>query len=168
MSNWCDYELKVCGKKPDVEDFAERFREEFDLTVTDGIQIEDNVELKGFGMCAWSVLTSIIRPEGFDLKRVSKELSLAVEIYSTENGMGFQEHYLVIKGEVLKDDCEDYVCYLIDEYSDEEIDDICWQRNITRDELSTIVNEDGYLYEGGIEGYGEFEDLFTLLHEAEV
>jgi hypothetical protein len=47
-----------------------------------------------------------------------KQLNLDMECFSEESGIGFQEHYLFVDGELLKDECVDY----FEEY-DEDADE---------------------------------------------
>ena len=53
------------------------------------------------------------------IPKLSEQLSLDIEIYSEEEGMGFEEHYIISDGEVLKEECFDLVkvqCEGTDDY----------------------------------------------------
>ena len=89
---------------------------------------EDTVDVSGEtistvgGYCAWSVFSCLFEGnhtyydqwkndgenfKGTHILEASKELDLDIEIYSEEAGVGFMEHYLIEKGELLVDDCFD-------------------------------------------------------------
>lgn len=99
---------------------------------------EDTVDASGeivstvSGYCAWSIFSCLFegnhtyysryeKEEGFKgihILEASKELSLDIEIYSEEAGVGFMEHYLIEKGELLVDECFDDYCEIEDEDGD--------------------------------------------------
>lgn len=83
------------------------------------------------GDCAWSVATCML-PHGYyrslkaeypnefrgtTLQKESRKLNLAIEVYSEECGMCFQEHYLFDNGEEIINECVDYNEYAIYEYT---------------------------------------------------
>ena len=46
--------------------------------------------------------------KGINMEDITKELNLTVEIFSSEPGVGFMEHYLVENGEISVDECVKY------------------------------------------------------------
>jgi len=60
---------------------------------------------------------------GTDIIAESKCLNLIIEIYSEEEGIGFQEHYLIINGDLIIDECVNYSCFYWDEYEYPTIED---------------------------------------------
>lgn len=85
------------------------------------------------GACAWSVWSCMMKGEytyynssvtgefaplakdhATNLIDATKELGIAVEVYSKEPGMGFAEHYLIDSGEVIADQETGYRCFFYD------------------------------------------------------
>ena len=101
-------------------------------------EFEDNVcQVVIGGECAWSVACCMfdIGHHGYyhDLKErfpnefkgttipaESERLNLSIEIFSEECGMCFQEHYKVINGEIVEEECEDYYEYYLRDYKTKE------------------------------------------------
>ena len=83
------------------------------------------------GDCAWSVSTCMLENgyykdvkerypkyfRGTTLPIESQRLNLAIEVYSEECGMCFSEHYQIVNGEMLIDECVDYEEYYIGDYN---------------------------------------------------
>ncbi len=91
---------------------------------------DGNWETVLFGNCAWSVLCCMIdspssyyatnrdqplREHSTTLEKESQELDLDIEVYSSEPGMEFAEHYLISRGEIIKDECFDYEEFCLDD-----------------------------------------------------
>ena len=86
------------------------------------------------GDCAWSVGCCMFRGGYYDdfkkrfpnefrgttIQIESKRLNLSVEVFSEECGMCFQEHYIVIDGDIIETECEDWYEYDISEYETKE------------------------------------------------
>lgn len=86
------------------------------------------------GDCAWSVNSCMFEDgyysslkaaypnefRGTTLPIESKRLGLDIEVFSEECGMCFQEHYVIINGDVIIDECVDWYEYCIDEYKTKE------------------------------------------------
>ena len=83
--------------------------------------------------CAWSVAACMlpgkfsyyadtkdgingIKTYGTHLLEIGKKLNLDVEIFSSEPGMGFQEHYRIQSGIMCEDECTEYHELYIGEY----------------------------------------------------
>lgn len=89
------------------------------------------------GNCAWSVSSCMLddHPTGYyntlkqrypnefrgtTLQIESKNLNLGIEVFSEESGMCFQEHYVIINGNITVNECVDYNEYYLDEYETKE------------------------------------------------
>lgn len=88
------------------------------------------------GYCAWSVRSCMFDgyasyynsikkdyPNNFrgtTLLTESERLNLDIEVYSEECGCCFQEHYVVVNGDLICDECVEYNEYCIDEYNSKE------------------------------------------------
>ena len=83
--------------------------------------------------CAWSVAACMlpgkfsyyddtkdgingIKTYGTHLLEIGKKLNLDVEIFSSEPGVGFQEHYRIQSGIICEDECTEYHELYIGEY----------------------------------------------------
>lgn len=83
--------------------------------------------------CAWSVAVCMlpgkfsyyadtkdgingVKTYGTHLLEIGKKLNLDVEIFSSEPGMGFQEHYRIQSGIMCEDECTEYHELYIGEY----------------------------------------------------
>ena len=83
-----------------------------------------------YGECAWSFYASMGMvhqysdfPPSSTVCKISKLLDLSVEIYTTEPGEQFAEHYYCKSGNVLIDQCVDYEEFWWDERECPTIDD---------------------------------------------
>lgn len=86
------------------------------------------------GNCAWSVNSCMFEDgyygrwkteyknefRGTTLPIESERLGLDIEVFSEECGMCFQEHYVIINGDVIINECVDWEEYCIDEYETKE------------------------------------------------
>lgn len=126
MPNYCDYIMKVVGKQNDCRTFmtklksydvADHFWRIFEADAQEE-KNEEKFSLYISGYCAWS-LESCCRASGYsngiDLFEVNtRELSLKMEAYSHEPGIGFEEHYIYDNGECIKEECVDMTEYFWD------------------------------------------------------
>lgn len=95
----------------------------------------------------------------------SERLNLVIEAYSSEPGMGFQEHYLIDSGEIVIEDEVDYSENYAPDLSLEEKIEIAEEHNVTVEELENMVNDDGDICFGGYgDDFANFEDLFVRLN----
>lgn len=182
MANNCDFSMRITGGEAEIKelismlrwegDFKENglgrvysFDVDSDVLPTD---LADVYQVDGFGDCAWSVLTAMCteyREGAPSLESETKRLGLVVEVYSSEPGCQFQEHYLFVKGDVICSECVDYQEHWVeghdslDAYNEEN------GTSFTED----MVNENGDVCIGGFgDDYGVFEDVseyFTPVHE---
>lgn len=117
------------------------------------------------GYCAWSVSSCMFNnhsssyynalkeryPNAFrgtTLPIESKRLNLDIEVFSEEGGMCFQEHYIILKGDVVCDECVDWNEYYIDEYETKEEAEEDLEIEITDEEWNS---GDSYISRGGFE-----------------
>ena len=117
------------------------------------------------GCCAWSVISCMFEDgyysdikerfpndcRGTTLPIESKRLNLDIEVYSDESGCCFQEHYVVIKGDVVCEESVDWYEYFIDEYDSKEEA----EKNLDI-EITDAEWQEGYASRGGFETW-DFE-----------
>lgn len=151
MSNICNYEMKVVGKKENIEEFIKIIQCDYDYTnmdfdykkhiggrvfdadPTDIEKREDGkYEVFIYGSCAWSVSSCMFdgkfsyylkfleaykdKCRSTTITKESKNLELDIEIYSTEPGGCFAEHFIVSNGEIKEQATYDYEEFYFDEY----------------------------------------------------
>lgn len=130
MPNICNFDMKISGKKKDIErlykmlnyDEFEKYRfyrviECFYTYEEDLEGVDDNEYISTFisGECAWSVGTCMLIEDAYkyeyltSIDKVSKELDLLIEIVSEERGFNFTEHYVIDNGEILVNECNDLI-----------------------------------------------------------
>lgn len=128
MPNLCDFNFKVIDSKRHIKKFLtlndydvknhfyRLFEFEGDMSHMEKVGF-NKYAVEGFGECAWSVYSCCI--EGYSkidlLAYWSKKLKLKIEIFSTEPGMGFLEHYIYDNGDQLLDETGEYYEYYYDE-----------------------------------------------------
>lgn len=167
MPNYCEYEMKVRGKKENCQKWLQKmksydepnhFWRMFDpIYISDEGGTDDDYFMVFAGDCAWS-LETCCRDSGYsggvDLFEVNtRELHLKMEAYSSEPGCEFQEHYIYIDGECEVDDCVEWHEWYYDE-SDGTFEE--WKKMYgLPDYLSEdAFDEDGYYHEGGFSYWG--------------
>lgn len=134
------------------------------------VQGDDLYEVIINGECAWSVGCCMF-DDGYhgyyaDFKKrfpndfrgttipiESKNLELSIEIFSEESGMCFQEHYMVVDGDVIVDECVDWDEYYIRDYATKEEAEEDLGIEITDEEWN---GPDDYISRGGF-GSWDFE-----------
>lgn len=130
MPNICNFDMKISGKKKDIErlykmlnyDESEKYRfyrviECFYIYEEDLEDVDDNEYISTFisGECARSVETCMLIEDAdkyedlTSIDKVSKELNLLIEIVSEERGFNFTEHYVIDNGEILVNECNDLI-----------------------------------------------------------
>lgn len=133
MPNLCDYDMRVEGKKDDIEKLHRimKFKDEvhmyriFSADVYDLEKKNEDIYVASIcGDCAWSVYVCMLEgpfcyyqgeQEGTSLLQLSKALNLKIEVYSSESGFGFQEHYYIERGELKVNEEKDYGEFWFDE-----------------------------------------------------
>ena len=121
------------------------------------------------GYCAWSVSSCMLRggyysrfkenhPNNFrgtTLDMESAKLNLEIEVYSEESGCCFQEHYIIINGDIECDECVDWTEIWVEEFETKEEAEEELELEIT-DEEWAAGQEEGYFTRGGFENW-DFE-----------
>lgn len=179
MANNCYFEMKIAGKEENVNELVEmlqwkgRFENDglgrvysFDVNdIESDIPGTQLVSVNGAGDCAWSVLTAMCaeyRKDAPSLESETKRLGLVVEVFSSEPGCCFQEHYLIDKGEPILEECVDYLEYWVEGMNEEEINELCEEKEISREKLMSSLNDNGDYCIGGFgDEFGNCEDLFS-------
>lgn len=121
------------------------------------------------GYCAWSVASCMFNnhdssyynslkaqyPNNFrgtTLPIESERLNLDIEVYSEECGMCFQEHYIILKGNVVCNECVEWCEYCLDDYNSREEAERELEISITNAEWK----EGGFISRGGFDDW-DFE-----------
>ena len=166
MANHCDFVMKITGRKENVDELIDMLQWQrkhednglgrvYECWVEDAEEYDDEfVSVKVSGYCAWSVLTAMRNYGGRhpSLESETERLGLLVELYSSEAGMGFQEHCMIDKGEVIIDECVDYEEHCVEDFDSIEDYNAEYGMDLTEDMV-----EDGYVYIGGYGSqYGNF------------
>lgn len=171
MSNNCFYDMRITGRKQNVEELIRmmQFKGEyehdglgriFNCDIIDDYDLEkaeanDVVRVDVCGDCAWSILSSMRRDgrRPRSLESESERLNLVVEAYSSESGCQFQEHVLIDRGTILEDECVDYEEWWVQEFDTIEEFNAEYGTDFTED----MVNDNGDVCIGGFKDYGSFE-----------
>jgi hypothetical protein len=171
MANYCEYMMKITGRKEDVNELIEmmqwkgRYEDNglgriYDCWAEDAEEFDDTfVSVYVNGNCAWSVLTAMRDYNGRypSLESETKRLCLVVEVYSSEPGMCFQEHCIIDKGEVVLDDCLDYEEHYIGDFDTIEEYNEEYGTDFTED----MIEDEEYIYVGGFgDEYGRFKKIW--------
>ena len=139
MANNAYYEMKVTGRQDNVEAFVRAMCREgefenqgagrvFDCDVYEQGECDNGYYVLLSGDCAWSILSAMrVENNPNNIEKLSKRLNLSIEAYCEENGFEFQEHFLVVNGEVELDECIDWS--EIDMESIDEYEDDFWQQD---------------------------------------
>lgn len=124
MPNWADFSMRIRGTKDNCEKFKDILFHENDKLYfhrtfpydkyTEGAIYSDYF-MEFCGECAWSFICSMGESQTYSdgthsstVCEISKLLNLSVEIYTTETGWHFSEHYFYKNGDELIADCVDY------------------------------------------------------------
>jgi hypothetical protein len=171
MANYCDFVMQIVGRKDDVEELIEmmQWKGKYEGCGLGRIYecYQDNIEelnenvvsAQVSGYCAWSVLTAM---RGYDgrcpsLESETERLNLVVEVYSTEPGMGFQEHCMIENGDVVLDECVDYQEHYIGDFDTLEEYNNEYGTHFTED----MIQDEEYIYIGGYgDQYGDFKKVY--------
>lgn len=87
---------------------------------------------------------------GTTISAESERLNLSIEIFSEECGMCFQEHYIVIDGKIIEDECEDYYEYYLRDYETKEEAEEELEIEITDEEWD---GPDDFISRGGFDSW---------------
>lgn len=185
MANVCQYLMKIVGAELQVKELVEMLQwkgkyENCGINrVYDAHVNEEGVIKEGFyycivdGNCAWSVLSSMLTKGDVSnaIDEATKKLNLAVEIFSEECGLAFQEHFVIGKGTIFVNECVDWEEVYVSDYDDNELEELAKRTGKTVDELKKMAAEGNNYFEiGGFTGedgestFGDFkEDLIVLI-----
>ena len=179
MANICSFSMCVRGTHENIKKFYNAMSQDGDLYMGRGADariLYEDEEGRALidGWCKWSVQSAMIdnaismrrepnmwawgkNVDASKLKFITlweacAKWNLDMEVYSEEPGCGFQEHYLVIDGQVVYEDCVEYNEYDLDDYDTKEEAEEELEIKITDEEWE----EGGYINRGGFEEW-EFE-----------
>ena len=161
MANNCYFEMKIKGTAEDCGKWYKRmisydepnyFHRIFSADIYEEGDIDKEHYMCIAGECAWSLDTcrrTSGDSEGKDLFAMnSQELSIDMEVYSSEPGMAFQEHYIYKHGECLNEECIDYEEIFYDKEMYENFEKFKNKynlpKNVTEDDL-----DEGWYNKGG-------------------
>lgn len=126
MPNYCDFQMIVRGSKESINELIDILEYRHPLysfyRVLDSYVYEEG---EGYacicGDVAWSVNSTLLDQSAKNvnhrnstlttLDKESARLNLCCEIFSSEPGIGFQEHYIIKDGQILTEECVDYSEY---------------------------------------------------------
>lgn len=178
MANNCWYQMRIAGKKESVDQFIAmlsgkaptRLGRVFSVYTDEPFTPYPGNKGIGYadisGDCAWSIKESMLPGSNpsVTLATEAKRLGLAVEAYSSEPGNQFQEHVLINKGDILTFDCVDYQEHYVEDMSEKELAELCEERGLTKEELLSLVNDNGDYTVGGFgDDFANFADLSAYL-----
>lgn len=178
MPNYCDYEMKVKGSKKSVEEFIGIIQANYNIDENKKCNCErhfwrvfeaDVIDKRfengeGYaeiaGCCAWSVYSCMCDGDftynsdfpnlgGTTLQKESERLHISIEVFSSECGCQFMEHYIYHDGDCVANECVKWEEYRIDEFSTVDELNAEYDTNFTQEEFDNA--EDGYLSIGGLE-----------------
>jgi hypothetical protein len=130
----------------------------FDAYVDEDITTGDERKASISGSCAWSVQSCMFEGpytyqtqnpdgKGTTIPIESARLQLTIEIFSEECGMCFMEHFVVVDGCIIINECVDYNEYCTEDYdSVEEMNKECGT-SFTQEEF----DEGGWISVGGMD-----------------
>lgn len=137
------------------------------LIVDDDIDEEDDYRsVIVDGYCAWSVNSCMMedgyyfdnkkeygdKSKGTTLVELSKDNNVQIEVYSEEGGACFQEHILIVDGEIVINDCVDYFEIEKEQFEDDEM---TLERFLEENEMTMadVVDNDSYYAIGGFKDW---------------
>ncbi len=180
MANNCHFDVKVLYSNPeDGELLKELFRtkwtypgasyEEYPAVADVDFGIEGlpkyTKTLGVYGDCRWSVSDSFLDA----LLEESAKRHLVAEVWSSEPGIGFQEHYLIADGSLLENEYAEFVEHWVfisasenmerfDEATNEEV--LAWynKKHNVDIPVSSIpyLKDYSFISIGGFENFGEW------------
>lgn len=168
MANNAYYEMKVVGRQDNVEAFVRAMLWEgeyeqqgvgrvFSCEVYEQGESNNGYYVLLSGDCAWSILSAMRKEYNpNNIEKLSEKLELSIEAYCEECGFEFQEHFLVVNGDVEIDECIDWDELCVDELN--QLADEFWQQDYVIESGITKENAkeyavDGYVCIGGYESW---------------
>lgn len=118
MSNDCKMAIYAVGRTEDIDALCDRFMRGVWDACCEGRDSDHGIDIVRLtGICSWSLRASMRDgaddddPNGMIIERVSHELSLDMEAFSWEPGIGLSEHLIVRDGAVVDDERRPYHVY---------------------------------------------------------
>lgn len=178
MANICDFDMRVRGRHENIEKFYNAMAQNGNVCMGRGAEAEINYEDDDIanisGWCKWSVTSAMIdnaismrtepnmwyfgpdvdvsQLEFITLIEACQKWNLDMEVYSEECGCCFQEHILVLNGELVADECVEWNEYCIEDYETKEEAEFDLGIKITDQEWE----HDYYISRGGFDSW-DFE-----------
>lgn len=112
---------------------------------------------KFVGDCKWSIESSINNRGDGKGDLATKTKGIVVELWSQENGMGFQEHYIAENNGITTNDCKDWTEYCVDDFDSLEELNEEFGTQFTDEDIDCY----GYVHIGGFDDWGEYADDVT-------
>lgn len=181
MANNCSVDAKITGKAKNVRELIDMMSRKgqyehdglgrvfecwYDDDNFDSANDDDILDVNVYMDVAWSIASAMREVAGRkrSLESETKRLNLVFEAYSSEPGIGFQEHVLIDRGDVLIDECVDYEEHWLEDYDTIEEYNAENGTSFTAD----MINDNGDVCIGGFgDEYGQFE-YFKKEHFEEV
>ena len=172
MANNCLFDMKITGGEEGIKELVSMLRWEgkfkgaglgrvysFEADEIEKTNIPGVYQTRGAGDCAWSVLTAMCkeyRADAPSLESETERLGLVVEVYSSEPGCCFQEHYLFAKGDLVIDECVDYEEHWVE--GPEHLEE--YNEEYGTDFTPDMLDENGDVCIGGFgDSFGDFADV---------
>lgn len=201
MPNICSYEMIVTGNYDSVCEFIDIMKADYDCVSKDPVHMwrvfsaeasldaeynNDVVSFKIYGECAWSVSscmtlggyqknrTVLEAKNGTALEIETKRLNLVAEVYPEERGVGFMEHYIIAFGEIIVEECYDWVDYYLPDFENVKEFNQSTGENWTQEEFESY-DDDSYSigriewsYLNGGELYDEYFSLYCIEEDVSI
>ena len=149
----------------------------YEVNCTDIKPIKDYYYMDIWGECAWSVYCCMFEGEyteyterlqngythGTSIIQETRNLNLAIEIYSDEEGEAFEEHYIVTCGHIICSEEIDTENYYFE--TPEEIEEFNKNHNTNLDADYILDECQGYYKVGGYDTF--FKDLTGVILKEE-
>lgn len=164
MANNAFYLMKVVGDRNNVEAFIRAMKWQGEYTErgvgrvfnTDVYEQEDNYAMIE-GDCAWSVISAMRNEANHNnIEKLSARLNLNIEVYCEECGFEFQEHFLVMNGDVIIDECVDWEEYAVEDFETKEEAEEELEVTFTDEEWANRRSNDYRITRGGFDNW-DFE-----------
>lgn len=173
MANICSFSMCVKGNHNDIESFYNAMSQNGNIFMGRGadaeIRYEDD-ENRAFidGWCKWSVWSAMVdnaismrtepdmwyfgNAKASELKFITlmeacERWNLTIEVYSEECGCAFQEHYIVVNGDLTCEECVEWHEYCLSDYETKEEAEAELEIKITDEEW----DNDEFISRGGFE-----------------
>jgi len=144
MANVCSFSMALKGDSQGIQAFINAMEQQNGVYMGRGAEIHEVMFGDGrvvlSGSCKWSVVSAMhsnavsmreepqmwsftrgVPEELLTFEEACKKYAVSMEVYSSESGIGFQEHYLCnTDGERIVDECVDYSEEYLGDYASKE------------------------------------------------